>query len=365
MEAGRELSHGDQIRSTIEAIRGGNAEFAAAARQHLDSLTKPLGSLGTLEDIAAQYVAWREEKTPVIAGKAVYVFAADHGIAAEGVSAYPKDVTAQMVYNFLRGGAAINVLSQQAGADVIIVDVGVDADFGDAAELRARKVRRGTRNFAKEAAMSVEEMQAAICVGIDLAEEAHRQGRTLIAVGEMGIGNTASASAITAALIGSPASLVTGSGTGLDAERRVRKAEVIEAALKMHFPQRSHTRPEALEVLRCVGGLEIAAIAGMVLGATALRIAVAIDGFISTTGAAIACAVAPQAREGLFAGHLSQEPGHRLLLEQMKLEPLLQLDMRLGEGTGAALAFHLIEGAVKIYNEMATFESAGISGASH
>jgi nicotinate-nucleotide--dimethylbenzimidazole phosphoribosyltransferase len=353
------------IRKTIASIRAGNDEYMSAAQRHLDTLTKPVGSLGKLEEVAAQYVALREEKTPSIEGKAVYVFAADHGITAENISLYPRDVTPQMVYNFLRGGAAINVLARLEHSDVVIVDVGVDADFAEAEGLVQRKILRGTRNFAKQAAMTEEEVQAAMKVGIELAEEAKRQGRTLIALGEMGIGNTTSASAIAAALSGLAASQVTGRGTGLDAERCARKAQVIDRALQMHFPQRPAVIPEPLEVLRRVGGLEIAAIAGMVLGAAAQRIAVVVDGFICTAGAAIACALAPSARAALFAGHLSEEPGHRILLEKMNLKPLLQLDMRLGEGTGAVLAFHLIEASVAIYNQMATFESAGISQAAH
>lgn len=353
------------IRKTIASIRAGNDEYMSAAQRHLDTLTKPVGSLGKLEEVAAQYVALREEKTPSIEGKAVYVFAADHGITAENISLYPRDVTPQMVYNFLRGGAAINVLARLEHSDVVIVDVGVDADFAEAEGLVQRKILRGTRNFAKQAAMTEEEVQAAMKVGIELAEEAKRQGRTLIALGEMGIGNTTSASAIAAALSGLAASQVTGRGTGLDAERCARKAQVIDRALQMHFPQCPAVIPEPLEVLRRVGGLEIAAIAGMVLGAAAQRIAVVVDGFICTAGAAIACALAPSARAALFAGHLSEEPGHRILLEKMNLKPLLQLDMRLGEGTGAVLAFHLIEASVAIYNQMATFESAGISQAAH
>jgi nicotinate-nucleotide--dimethylbenzimidazole phosphoribosyltransferase len=353
------------IRNTILGIRAGNEEYHARAKRHIDSLTKPLGSLGRLEEVAAQYVAWREEKTPVISGKAVYVFAADHGVTGEGISAYPPDVTAQMVHNFLNGGAAINVLARQAHSEVVIVDVGVDADFEGVEGLVARKIRRGTRNFAREAAMTVEEVHAALRVGIEMAEEAWQQGRTLIALGEMGIGNTTSASAIAAALTGLAAAQVTGRGTGLDTERYTHKAQVIDRALRMHFPERPAVIPEALEVLRRVGGLEIAAIAGMVLGAAARRIAVVIDGFICTAGAAIACALAPDARAAMFAGHLSAEPGHHILLEHLKLKPLLQLDMRVGEGTGAALAFPVIEASVRLYNEMATFESAGVSQAGH
>ena len=270
-----------------------------------------------------------------------------------------------MVYNFLNGGAAINVLARQAHSDVVIVDVGVDADFARRRRSGGAKDPAWHAKFCQGTGDDPGRSTGGDKVGIELAEEAKQQGRTLIALGEMGIGNTTSASAIAAALTGLPAAQVTGRGTGLDAERCARKAEVIDKALQMHFPERPTVTPEALEVLRRVGGLEIAAIAGMVLGAAAQRIAVVIDGFICTAGAAIACSLAPDARAAIFAGHLSEEPGHRILLESMRLKPLLQLDMRLGEGTGAALAFHLIEASVRIYNEMATFESAGISQADH
>ncbi len=349
---------------TIATIRGVDAAYLHRAQQRLDSLTKPLGSLGQLETVAAQYVAWREEVVPRISGKAVYVFAGDHGITDEGVSAYPREVTPQMVHNFLKGGAAINVLARQTGSDVVVVDVGVDAEFDPASPLLQRKVRRGTRNFAREAAMTPEELNAALRVGMQLAEEASAQGRTLIALGEMGIGNTSSATAISAALTGDPVSGLTGLGTGIEQQRREHKAAVIEKSLRLHFGDYRSTKPEPLEILRCVGGLEIAAITGAVLGAAAHRIPVVIDGFICTAGAAVACAVAPNARPGIIAGHLSQEPGHRVLLESMRVKPVLQLDMRLGEGTGAVLTFPLIEAAVRIYNEMATFQSAGVSEAS-
>ncbi len=351
------------IERTIADIRALDETRKQKAQQHLDCLTKPLGSLGQLEEVAAQYVAWREEDVPRIANQAVYVFAADHGITDEGVSAYPREVTQQMVRNFLNGGAAINVLARHTQSDIVVVDVGVDGDFEGVAGLVHRKVRRGTRNFAREAAMSEAELNAALQVGIDLAAEASAQGRTLIALGEMGIGNTSAATAITAALTGRPVAELTGRGTGVDDQRRVSKAQIIDQALRFHFGDFPTTKPDALDVLRCVGGLEIAAIAGMVLGAAARRIAVVIDGFICTAGAAVACSIAPAARGAIFAGHLSQEPGHRALLDHMQLRSLVQLDMRLGEGTGAVLTFPLIEAAVRIYNEMATFSSAGVSEA--
>lgn len=351
------------IEQAIAAIPGADEQRLRKAQGHLDSLTKPLGSLGQIEAVAAQYVAWRGEEPPRVAKKAVYVFAADHGITDEGVSAYPREVTQQMVRNFLSGGAAINVLARHTGSDIVVVDVGVDADFESVAGLTHRKVCRGTRNFAREAAMTEAELNAALQVGFDLAAEAAAHGRTLIAVGEMGIGNTSAATAITAALTGQPVLALTGRGTGLDQQRCLSKAQIIDKALRFHFGDFDASRPDALEILRCVGGLEIAAIAGMVLGAASHGIAVVIDGFICTAGAAVACAIAPNVRNAIIAGHLSQEPGHRVLLESMGVKPLLQLDMRLGEGTGAVLTFPLIEAAVRIYNEMATFGSAGVSEA--
>jgi nicotinate-nucleotide--dimethylbenzimidazole phosphoribosyltransferase len=351
------------IERAIAGIPYVDEERLREAQLHLDSLTKPLGSLGQIEAVAAQYVAWRGEQPPRVAKKAVYVFAADHGITDEGVSAYPREVTQQMVRNFLSGGAAINVLARHTQSDIVVVDVGVDADFDGVAGLKHCKVRRGTRNFAREAAMTEIELNAALQVGFDLAAEASAYGRTLIAVGEMGIGNTSAATAITAALIGQPVSALTGRGTGIDQQRCLTKAQIIDKALRLHFGDFSSTKPDPLEILRCVGGLEIAAIAGIVLGAAANRIAVVIDGFICTAGAAVACAIAPNVRNAVIAGHLSQEPGHRFLLESMNVKPLLQLDMRLGEGTGAVLTLPLIEAAVRIYNEMATFGSAGVSEA--
>lgn len=353
----------EAICNTISSIRGVEDAHTRKAQGRLNSLTKPIGSLGRLEEIAAQYVAWREEEIPSVAHKGVYVFAADHGVTEEGVSAYPREVTPQMVYNFLAGGAAINALARQAQAEVVVVDMGVDAEFDAMPGLVNHKVRRGTRNFAREAAMTEEELNAALQAGIDLASEARRQGRTLIALGEMGIGNTSSATAIAAALTRLPVAQLTGRGTGLDDARCALKARVIDQALRLHFGDFEKATPDPLDVLRRVGGLEIAAITGMVLGAASQRIAVVIDGFICTAGAAVACAIAPNARHAIFAGHLSEEPGHRILLESMDLKPLLQLNMRLGEGSGAALAFHLIESAVRVYNEMATFTSAGVSEA--
>jgi nicotinate-nucleotide--dimethylbenzimidazole phosphoribosyltransferase len=337
-----------------------DAAKLAAAHRHLDDLTKPLGSLGRLEEIAAQLFALRDGTLSASMKKAVYVFAADHGITAEGVSAYPSEVTRQMVENFLAGGAAINVLARAHGATVHVVDVGVDADLSGHATLLHHKVRRGSRNMLREAAMSEAELAAALAAGAALGDAAAAKGVALLAIGEMGIGNTSAASAITAALTGAPVEHVTGRGTGLTDEAYQRKQAVVTAVLQQHF---ASAAPEALEVLRCVGGLEIAAMAGMMLTAAGHRIAVVIDGFISTAAAAVACALAPNARNYMFAGHRSQEPGHRILLERLALQPILDLEMRLGEGTGAVLAMPILEAAAHLYNEMATFSSAGVSGA--
>jgi nicotinate-nucleotide--dimethylbenzimidazole phosphoribosyltransferase len=350
------------VPSDRDEIAPAEEAWITEARSHLDALTKPIGSLGRLEDIAARIVAIQQSHRPCVDKKAVFVFAADHGITTEGVSAYPKAVTEQMVLNFLRGGAAINVLARAAGAEVHVVDVGVDATF-DHAGLISEKIRRGTRNFLHAPAMSGEELQAAMDVGSRLATDASSRGVQLTAVGEMGIGNTTAASAITAALTGQSAVRVTGAGTGVTGSVFDHKRQVVADALTFHFPQYTEELPPALEILRCLGGLEIAAICGFVLSAANHRIIVAVDGFISTAGAAIACMLRPAARDYLVAGHASQEIGHRLLLDFIGLEPLLDLKLRLGEGTGAVLAFSVIDAAVRVYTEMATFHSAGVSGA--
>jgi nicotinate-nucleotide--dimethylbenzimidazole phosphoribosyltransferase len=344
--------------------------FLNQARTRLDNLTKPLGSLGRLEDIAARFVAIRKGKPELPLRKAAYVFAADHGIVAEGVSAYPKEVTRQMVLNFLEEGAAINVLARLHQAELTVVDVGVDADFGDLPGLLQRKVRGGTRNMLHEPAMTEDEVLGALQIGLELATGAQQKRQTLIAVGEMGIGNTTAASVITVVLTGQPAALVTGKGTGLEKSAHEHKIRVVDAVIQKHFSQKRFGKDlqisdaQALEVLRCVGGLEIAAMIGLVLGAARYQIPVITDGFISTAAAALAYTIEPRVKEYLFAGHRSQEPGHRFLLEYLGLDPILTLEMRLGEGTGAVLAMPIIESALRLYTEMATFASAGVSGAS-
>ena len=347
------------LREVIEEIEPCDRCYATAAHTQLDTLTKPLGSLGQLEEIAAQMFSIFEGEIPTRLHRAAYVFAADHGVTAEGVSAYPREVTAQMVRNFLSGGAAINVLARLHQADLRVVDIGVDAQFEDAPGLVQMKVCRGSHNLKHEAAMSPEELSAAIEAGIRLAHASKARGEDLVAIGEMGIGNTTAASAVAAMLTRRSVAEVTGRGTGLDTEGRDRKLNVIRRSLRLHFGKEAVAEP--LEVLRCVGGLELAAIAGFVLAGAANRVAIVCDGFISTAAAAVACAIAPNVKDYLLAGHCSEEPGHRFLLSFIGISPILRLGMRLGEGTGAVLAMPVIESAVRLFNEMATFSSAGVS----
>lgn len=351
------------IGNTVASIEPPSELWRTRARTHLDELTKPIGSLGMLEDIAAQIMSIRCADSSELR-KAVYIFAADHGIAAEGVSAYPSEVTRQMVNNFLTNGAAINVLAKLHHVELTVVDVGVDGDLDSSDGLLDHKVRKGTRNMLREAALSNDELAQALSIGASLADRSKIRNETLLAVGEMGIGNTTAASAITAILTSLPSSLVTGRGTGLSASALEHKQRVIEAVLQKHFGDcGSNPSPDPLEVLRCVGGLEIAAMTGFILAAARHHLPVVIDGFISTAAAAIAFAIAPYVRGYLFSGHQSEEPGHRVLLEYIGLKPILSLNMRLGEGTGAVLAMPIIESAMHLYNEMATFASAGVSEA--
>ena len=330
----------------------------AAAQRRQDLLTKPQGSLGRLEPLSVQLAGILARPLPSVERKAVIVLAGDHGIAAEGVSAYPSEVTAQMVLNFLQGGAAVNALARQAGARVTVVDVGVAAELPDHPQLKKRKVAPGTANFLQGPAMSRQQAATVVVTGIELVEEEVTQGLDLVATGEMGIGNTTPASAITAVYTGLPVAQVTGRGTGVDDVGLVRKVEAIERALALHRPEPA----DPLGVLATVGGFEIGAIAGVCLGAAARRKPVIVDGFISAAGALLAAALCPAVKPYLIASHLSVERGHGPLWESLGLQPLLDMDLRLGEGTGAVLAMHLVEAACRILSEMATFADAGVSG---
>jgi nicotinate-nucleotide--dimethylbenzimidazole phosphoribosyltransferase len=336
-----------------------------AARQILDALTKPPGSLGRLEGLAIWLAGVTGDPRATVRRRRVVVAAADHGVTAQGVSAYPSEVTAQMVANFLDGGAAINVLAALVSADVTIVDVGVAGDIPRGARdgrgggrLVPRRIRPGTADFSVGPAMSRAEAAEAIEVGLDVVRDLQRDGVELIGVGEMGIGNTTAASAVTAAMTGVSAASVTGLGTGIDDGTRARKVAVIERALELHRPDAG----DALGVLAAVGGLEIGALAGVILGAAAARIPVVLDGFITGAAALLASGLAPGVAPRLLAAHRSLEPGHRVILDRLGLEPLLALQLRLGEGTGAALAIGLLDAAVAIREGMATFESASVSG---
>ncbi len=344
------------INATLEQIQPVSKIWLEKAWNRLDNLTKPRRSLGFLEEIAARVVAIREESRPDVAKKEIFTFAGDHGVVTEGVSAYPQEVTGLMVKNILAGGAGINVLARCVGARVNLVDIGMKEDIQDAQNLIKRNVRRSTDNMAKGPAMTRGEAEKAIQVGIEMAHQAHDRRTAMIATGEMGIGNTTPSAAILAALLPADVKAVTGIGTGLDTEGLRQKVKVIQKALDIN---RKHL-DDSISTLAAVGGLEIAAICGLCLGGAAKRMIVVVDGFISSAGALVALRLRPTVQEYLFFSHVSAEKGHRTFFEKEGLRPMLDLDLRLGEGTGAALAMQIIENAVRIHNEMATFEDAGI-----
>jgi nicotinate-nucleotide--dimethylbenzimidazole phosphoribosyltransferase len=346
----------DQAIAAIEPL---DEAAMAAARAHQDDLTKPPGSLGRLEEVAVQLAGIRRRDGEPLGPCAVLVCAADHGVVASGVSAYPAEVTPQMVLNFLGGGAAINVLARHAGARVVVLDVGVAGDLPAHPELVSRKVRRGTGNIAEEPAMTREEALAAVEAGIEAAWRLHDEGVEALVVGDMGIGNTTAASAVVAAVTGAEAGEVVGRGTGVDDAGLARKVAAVDAAVR-----RAGVVPEdgGLAVVAELGGLEIAAIAGAVVGAAARRMLVVIDGHPATAGALIASLLAPSCVAYVVGGHRSVERGHRLALARLGVVPLLDLDLRLGEGTGGCLALLLVQAAARISAEMATFSSAGVSG---
>jgi nicotinate-nucleotide--dimethylbenzimidazole phosphoribosyltransferase len=345
------------LERTIEAIRPIDPQWIAAAERHQLELTKPPGSLGKLEEIANRCAAIRENLNLTAGHPRIVIFAADHGVCAEGVSAYPQEVTAQMVANYLRGGAAINALARAGDIELKVVDVGVLAPIAAFDGLISRRAAASTRNFCQEPAMTEAEMCAALETGIELAAEAAGDGCDLLGFGEMGIGNTTAAAAIAAALTGEPVANVVGRGSGVDDDGVARKRRAIERGLAMHASRLG----SPLGILQCVGGLEIAAMCGFCLGAAAKRVPVVTDGFIATAAAALAVRMCPAMAGYLFAAHQSVEPGHARLLAGIGQEPLLHLGMRLGEGTGAALAIGIIQAAVAAFTQMATFASAGVS----
>lgn len=331
--------------------------FFDSAKSRLDNLTKPVNSLGKLEEFARRIVAIRGNLMPEIKKKVVCVFAGDHGVVEEGVSAYPKEVTHQMVYNFLRGGAAINVLSRFANFECLVVDVGVDFEFGDEKGLIRRKVLYGTRNFVKGPAMEKEEALRCIEVGYDVARYCKELGFDLFVPGDMGIGNTTPSSAVIAVLLNQDVERVVGRGTGIDDEGLKRKVEVIKKGIEVNSPDPS----DPIDVLSKVGGCELGAICGFILGACEDRIPVVLDGLISCAGALLAYKIEPKVKDFLFAGHKSREKGQLAVLKEIGLEPILDLDMALGEGTGGVLGSIILEASIKLYREMATFDEASVS----
>jgi nicotinate-nucleotide--dimethylbenzimidazole phosphoribosyltransferase len=348
------------LEDVLRHIEPLDADWMRRAEARQASLTKPPGSLGRLEELANRVVAIQRSLTPSVERARIVVFAADHGVTAEGVAPYPSAVTGQMVANFLAGGAGVNALARVARAEVEVVDIGVASNLGQVAGLRQHRVAAGTRNMAREPAMTRDQADAAIAVGLEMGRDAIEAAVDMIGLGEMGIGNSTAASAVAAALTGLPVAGVTGRGTGADDAMLAHKIGVIEQALQRHRPDPA----DAFDVLVKVGGLELAGLAGVVLAGAAGRKLVVTDGFIATAAAALAVRMCPAAGEYLVAAHRSPEPGHTALLTTIGQEPLLDLRMRLGEGTGAALAFTLIRAAVAAFTEMATFASAGVSNRS-
>ncbi len=346
-----------KLEQTIQRIAPLDEAAMSAARARQDILTKPQGSLGRLEELSIQVAGITAQAIPVIRDKAVITIAGDHGVVAEGVSAYPSEVTPQMVYNFLRGGAAINVLGRHVGARVVVVDAGVAAELEPHPQLIDKKVAPGTANMAQGPAMTRQQAVQAIEAGIEALEGELAKGLDIVATGDMGIGNTTPSSAIVAAITGRPVAEVTGRGTGIDDAQLAHKVEVIERALAVNRPDAD----DGLDVLSKVGGFEIGAIAGVILGAAAHRVPVVVDGFISTAGALIAHTLCPPAGAYMISGHRSVEIGHQTALAHIGLKPLVDLDLRLGEGTGAALGIGLVEASCKVLAEMATFADAGVS----
>lgn len=347
------------LEETIKNIEKLELDPKGESRARFKEFAIPRGSLGRLEELAVLYTSLRGMPARGIKNKAVFTMAGDHGVVEEGVSAFPQEVTTQMVRNFLEGGAAINVLARHIGARVVVVDCGIASDINPMPGLKVKKVSYGTKNFTRGPAMSRQEAISSIQVGIEVLEEELGNGLDLAAAGDMGIGNTTPSSAIVAALCGCDIEEAVGNGTGVDGPALGRKARVVKQALEMNRPDPT----DPLDVLSKVGGFEIGAIAGLCLAAARHRIPVLIDGFISTAGALIAAEIEPGVKGYLIASHLSAERGHALMLKRLGKRPLLDLNLRLGEGTGAVLAMGLVEASVKLLTQMATFGEAGVSKA--
>lgn len=376
-----------KIQETIKQIEGLDYQLMQKAQERIDSLTKPLGSLGRLEELAKLIVGMTKKESPLFKNKVIFTLVADHGVAEEGVSAYPKEVTCQMVDNFLKGGAGINVLAKHIGARVVVVDMGVAAEInppspgrssekigfgGSSAEalplskyrrakadknFRDKKINLGTKNMAKEPAMTKDEAIRAIEAGIEIFKEEMSGGIDIVGTGDMGIGNTTASSAITAVFTGKQVDEITGRGTGIDEQVLKNKIAVIKKAIEINRPNPK----DPLDVLSKVGGFEIGGLVGIILASASQRVPIVIDGFISGAAALVASHLEPKVKDYLIASHCSVEKGHRVILNHLGLQPILDLNLRLGEGTGAALGMSIVEAAVKILTQMATFKAAGVS----
>lgn len=347
------------LQRTLDRIQPPDDAIAAEIQRRLDRKTHPPGSLGRLEELACAVGAIRRTAAPALPVKAIVLMAGDHGVVEEGVSPFPQAVTAQMVRNFAAGGAGINALARQAGARLLVVDVGVKEELPPLPGVRSARIGAGTRNMAHGPAMTREEAVRALELGIAVAEELADDGVTLLGIGEMGIGNTTPASALTAVYTGVAPAEVTGRGSGLDEAAWRHKIDVIRRALQVNAAPAG----DAIDVLARLGGFEIAGLAGVVLGAAARGVPLLADGFIATAGALAAVRIAPASAGAVLASHRSVEVGHRVQLEALGKRPLLELDLRLGEGTGAALAMTLVEAGLRVLHEMASFDDAGVSGA--
>jgi len=346
-----------KLSEIVKKITEPNYKLMEATQLRLNNLTKPLGSLGRLEELAKQIAGITGNENPVLKNKVIFTLAADHGVTEEGISAYPKEVTAQMVYNFLDGGSGINVLANHAKAKVVVVDIGVASKLKPSRKLIIKKIGYGTKNMSKGPAMTRDEAIRAVETGVEIFESEFRKGIDIIGTGEMGIGNTTAASAITASITQKPVEEITGRGAGLNDEGLNNKIRVIKKSLAINNPDPS----DPIDVLSKVGGFEIGGLAGIILAAASKKVPIVIDGFISGSAALIAYAIEPKTKDYMIASHCSVEKGHKIILEYIGLKPLLDLNLRLGEGTGAALGINLAEAATRILTQMATFKSAKVS----
>jgi nicotinate-nucleotide--dimethylbenzimidazole phosphoribosyltransferase len=345
------------LNQTIEKIRTLDQEAMGAAKDRQNNLTKPAGSLGRLEKVSIQLAGILRDPMPKINDKVVIIMAGDHGIVTAGVSAYPQEVTSQMVLNFIHGGAAINALAGHIKARILVVDMGIAFEFEPHPGLVSNKIAKGTQNMLEGPAMTLEQAEAAVMVGIEVVNAEIEKGLDIVGTGDMGIGNTTPSAAIAAVLTGESPAKIAGRGTGVDDEGFVRKISAIETAIRVNKPDPK----DGLDILAKVGGFEIGGLTGVILGAAAHNKAVMLDGFVSTAAAMIAVSIAPEVRQYLISAHRSQEYGHQLMLDWLELDPLVDLHLRLGEGTGAALGISIAEAACKVLSEMTTFAEAGVS----